>query len=278
MPDASVAHLAVYPVKSCRGLPQSRAAVALTGLAIAGVRDREWMVVDARGRFVTQRERPRLALIEPRVIDGGIELRAPGMAAVAARASGASREVVVWSAHVRGFDAGDEVASSLSTFLGQAVRLVRFDDSHPRPCNPAFAGDRGAAVLFNDGYPILVIGKASLDDLNDRLGDRGSDALPMDRFRPNLVLDGLEPYDEDHLESIAIGEVVLKPVKPCTRCEITTTDQASARRGIEPLRTLSTYRRDDRLAGVTFGMNAIVVAGAGREIAVGDKASVAFSF
>ena len=100
----------------------------------------------------------------------------------------------------------------------------------------------------------------------------------MNRFRPNLVLDGLEPHDEDALASIEIDGVVLKPVKPCTRCQVTTIDQASANTGLEPLRTLSTYRRDDRLAGITFGMNAIVIAGAGRRIAVGSTASCEFNF
>ena len=157
-------------------------------------------------------------------------------------------------------------------------RAGHHDASHPRRCNPAYAGDSGAHVRFADGYPLLVIGRASLDHLNERLAAKGERALPMNRFRPNIVLDGLAPHDEDHLASIEIDGVVLKPVKPCTRCEVTTTDQETGRRGAEPLVTLSSYRRDDRLAGIAFGMNAIVVEGAGRALAVGARASCEFRF
>lgn len=278
MANARVAGLFVYPVKSCRGLALDRVRVLETGFSADAARDREWMIVDARGRFVTQREQPRLALLEVRVDDGGIELRGPGLEPISARASADAREVVVWSADVRGFDAGDPVADALSRYVGSHVRLVRFDDAKPRRCNPAYAGNSGATTLFADGYPVLVIGQASLDDLNARMAANGAHGLPMDRFRPNLVLAGLAAYDEDHVGTIAIGAVTLKLVKPCTRCEITTTDQSSARRGIEPLRTLSTYRRDDRLAGVTFGMNAIVLSGAGSGIAVGDEAIAELRF
>ena len=131
-------------------------------------------------------------------------------------------------------------------------------------------------MRFADGYPLLVIGRASLEHLNERLAAKGAAPVTMDRFRPNLVLDGLAPHDEDHLASIEIDGVVLTPVKPCTRCEVTTIDQASARKGAEPLVTLASYRRDDRLAGVTFGMNAIVTAGAGRSLALGARATCEF--
>ena len=278
MANASVAGLFVYPVKSCRGVAADRVRVLATGFAAGAFRDREWMIVDARGRFVTQRERPRLALLEVSAAGDAIELRGPGLAPITARAGSEARDVVVWSADVRGFDAGDDVADALSHYLGDRVRLVRFDDAKPRRCNPAYAGNSGATTLFADGYPVLVIGQASLDDLNARMASHGAHALPMNRFRPNLVVGGLDAYDEDHVDTIAIGGVTLKLVKPCTRCEITTTDQSSARRGIEPLRTLSTYRRDDRLAGVTFGMNAIVASGAGSEIAAGDDARVELRF
>jgi uncharacterized protein len=175
-------------------------------------------------------------------------------------------------------DCGDAAADALSAYLDHDVRLVRFDDSHPRQVNPEYAGGSGATTLYADGYPLLVIGQSSLDDLNGKLASRGLAQLPMNRFRPNLVVDGLEPYDEDHVDTLAIGDVVLKLVKSCTRCEVTTTDQDTARRSSEPLRTLSTYRRDDRLAGVTFGMNAIVAQGAGSAIAVGERAQATLKF
>jgi uncharacterized protein YcbX len=155
---------------------------------------------------------------------------------------------------------------------------VRFDRSRPRPCNPDYVGASGATTLFSDGYPVLVIGAASLADLNRRLAQRGLPAAPMDRFRPNVVLSGLEPHEEDHVDTVAAGTVTLKLVKPCTRCAITTTDQATAERGLEPLRTLAGYRTDDRLGGVTFGMNAIVVAGAGTTLARGTPAHCALRF
>lgn len=278
MIEIVVAALTLHPVKSCRGIGVTKARAATTGLAIEGARDREWMIVDARGLFVTQREQPRMALLEPAIEGGRLLLRVPGREPIALASDGAGREVVVWRSHVRGFDAGDAVADALSAFLGQDVRLVRFDDTKPRACNPDYVGDSGAATLFSDGYPLLVVGQASLDDLNRRLTSQGFPAVPMNRFRPNLVLDGLEAHDEDHLATIAFGDLVLRPVKPCVRCEITTTDQASGARNLEPLRTLTTYRRDDRLAGVTFGMNAIVAAGAGATIAVGMRGTARLGF
>ena len=275
---ATVAALSLYPLKGAAGIALESAEVRATGLACDGVADREWMAVDADGVFVTQRECPRLALVRTSIDAGSLVLATDRRDPIALEAHAPSRPVKVWSAHVRGHDAGDAAAAWLSDAIGADVRVVRFDASHPRRCNPAYAGDSGAHVRFADGYPLLVIAQASLDHLNERLAAKGVAALPMNRFRPNLVLDGLDPHDEDHLATIEIDGVVLKPVKPCTRCEVTTTDQATARRGAEPLATLSSYRRDDRLAGVTFGMNAIVVEGAGRALARGASASCEFRF
>ena len=275
---ATVSALNVYPVKSCRGIACDRADVTSQGLALHGVRDREWMVVDARDRFVTQREQPKLAMVETSTAEGRVALHVPHHEPVTPDHDGDVREVVVWSAHVRGHDGGDAIANALSAYLAQDVRLVRFDDARPRLVNPDYAGATGATTLYADGYPVLVIGQASLDDLNERLDTRGFPALPMNRFRPNIVIDGVEPYDEDQVDTLSIGNVVLKLVKPCTRCEVTTTDQETGRRLQEPLRTLSTYRRDDRLAGVTFGMNAIVARGEGSALAVGDTVEATLRF
>jgi len=275
---ATISGINVYPVKSCRGIATDRVDVTPQGLAVRGVRDREWLIVDTQGKFVTQREQPRLALVGVEARAGDITLRIPDHAPLTPKADGDVRDVTVWRARLRGHDAGDEAASALSSYLGTDVRLVRFDDTRPRQVNPDYAGTSKATTLYADGYPVLVISQASLDDLNGRLAQRGVAKLPMDRFRPNIVVGGLDAYDEDHLESITIGEVVLKLVKPCTRCEVTTTDQQTARRSHEPLHTLSTYRRDDRLAGVTFGMNAIVAGGAGASLALGDRANAKFRF
>ena len=275
-----IAGLTIYPVKGCRGIALTRATALVTGLAHLQLRDREWMVVDRQGQFVTQREHPRLALIQPDFADDALRLSAAGAAAldVPLAAGGAPRDVVVWRFAARAFDQGDAAAAWLSGFLRAEVRLVRFDPSVPRRCNPDYVADSGAHTLFADGYPMLVIGAASLDDLNARLTAKRVPALPMNRFRPNVVVAGLPPYEEDHLDTLTCGEVTLRLVKPCTRCQVTTTDQATARVGIEPLPTLSTYRRNDALAAVTFGMNAIVVAGAGRPLAVDAPVAVEHRF
>jgi len=273
--------LNVYPVKGCRGIAVDRANVHVTGLASNGVGDREWMIVNRHRRFVTQREMPRLALIETQAVDGRLTLSAHDAGAVElpnARDGDAAQEVVVWSSHVRGFDSGDRAAQWISAFLRADLRIVRFDRARRRMCNPEYAGDSGAHTMFSDGYPVLVIGQSSLDDLNARLHAKGEKPLPMNRFRPNVVVAGLEPYEEDHLDTIESDGVTLRLVKPCVRCKVTTTDQASGRVGFEPLPTLSTYRRNDALAGVMFGMNAIVQEGEGRALSVQSAASATYRF
>jgi uncharacterized protein YcbX len=279
LPRVRLAALNLYPVKGARGIALDAARVETTGLAHDGLGDREWMVVDAQGRFVTQRDSPRLALVAMAVEADALVLRTEGRAPLripTRRRHAGARDVVVWRSHVRGHDEGDDAAAWLSAHLSRDVRMVRFDRSGTRACNPEYVGDSGAHTLFADGYPVLVIGSASLADLNERLGRRGEPVLPMNRFRPNVVVDGLEPYDEDHLDTMSFGEVKLRMVKPCIRCQVTTTDQATAVVGIEPLPTLAGYRHDARLAGVAFGMNAIVVAGG--EVRVGADIDVTYRF
>lgn len=281
MSDIRIESLHVYPVKGCRGIALDVAEVATTGLVASGAGDREWMVVDGAGRFVTQREHPRLSLVGTQVRDGMLVLSAAGVAPLAVplrTAEGVSRDVVVWRSDVRGLDAGDDAARWLSARVGTAVRLVRFDRSLARPCNPDYAGDTGAHTFFADGYPILVIGAASLADLNARLAAQGGLPLPMNRFRPNVVLAGLPPYDEDQVATVTVGDIVLRCVKPCTRCQVTTTNQDTADVGVEPLRTLAGYRMNERSGGVTFGMNAVVVGGAGGTLAVGAAVNVEYAF
>jgi uncharacterized protein YcbX len=270
--------LHVYPIKGCRGIDVAAADVATTGLAFSGVGDRECMVVDDTGRFLTQRELPRLALVSVAIGERALRLAAPYMrdCDVPIDAPGPVRDVVVWRSEVKGIDAGDAAAAWLSDWLARDVRLVRFDRRMTRPCNREYAGDSGAHTMFADGYPVLVVAKASLDDLNARLAGRGHAPLPMNRFRPNVVLDGLPAYAEDHLETIAAGDVELRVVKPCTRCQVTTTDQDTAKVGIEPLRTLGEYRMDTRLAGIAFATNAIVVRGG--SLARSDAVSVEYRF
>ena len=268
---AAIAELNVYPVKSCRGMPLAAAEVTTTGL----LHDRHWMLVRPNGRFVTQRELPRMALIGTRVGSDGLSLTAPGMPAlnVPRAAGGAARPVTVWKFDGRGLDCGAEAAAWLTKFLETELSLVAFDTSMPRECSPEWTQDTPAVTEFSDGYPVLVISRASLADLNSRLPK----ALPMERFRPNLVIDGVGAYDEDRIHELRINGVTLRMVKPCSRCAITTTDQQTGEvDGVEPLRTLKEYRWDRQLRGVLFGQNAIVVRGAGERLRVGDEFSVSW--
>jgi uncharacterized protein len=278
----TIAALNVHPVKGCRAIALECATVTVRGLATDTAGDREWMVVDAHGRFASQREHPRMALIGVSAHASGLAFTAPAMplleVAFADPARAARRDVVVWNSTVAAIDAGDAPARWLTAYLGPPMRLVRFAPEHVRACNAQFVGASGAHTAFADGYPALVIGQASLADLNERLAARGHRALPMNRFRPNVVIAGLEPYDEDHVDTIEAAGVTLKLVKPCVRCRVTTTDQDDASVGSEPLATLASYRMDERRDGVTFGMNAIVVAGAGRTLAVGSNAAIDYRF
>jgi uncharacterized protein YcbX len=267
--SATLTDLHVYPVKSCRGISRENALIAPTGLAD----DRHWMLVRPNGRFITQREYPRMALISTQVNDEALTLGAPYMAnlKVARDGAGESRPVTVWSFDGRGVDCGDAAATWASQYLETPLRLVRFDVDLPRVCSPEWTGDTRAITEFADGYPLLVISRASLADLNSRLPK----ALPMERFRPNLVIDGVGPYDEDRIHELRAGPVVLRIVKPCTRCSITTTDQQQgAVDGVEPLKTLKEYRFDKQLRGVAFGQNVIVVSGVGETLRVGQSFEV----
>ena len=251
----TIASLFVYPVKSCRGIALLQARLTPRGLQY----DREWMVVSRDGRFLTQREAPRLALVGTALHDDHLELSAPGLPPLAVPlqrpARAAPIEVTVWRDHVLAVDEGQAAADWFGEHLLREVRLVRFDDARPRPTDPAWSQGLDGTSAFADGYPVLVLARASLDDLNSRLPS----PLPVDRFRPNVLLDGCAPYAEDAIGWLASKHVRLRIVKPCTRCIITTTDQATGvTQGDEPLRTLKTYRWDGALHGVTFGQNAIV--------------------
>jgi uncharacterized protein len=266
---AVLSALHVYPVKSCRGIELDTALLAPTGFAD----DRHWMLVRPGGRFVTQRELPRLALITTALSARELTLGAPGMTplSVSRDAGAASIDVKVWSFAGRGIDCGETAADWCTAFLGVPLRLVRFDADMPRECSPEWTGDERATTEFSDGFPILVVSRASLAELNSRLPK----ALPMERFRPNLVLDGVGAYDEDRIHELRAEGVTIRIVKPCTRCAITTTEQSTGERdGVEPLATLKSYRFDAGLRGVMFGQNAIVVRGVGAKLAVGQELEV----
>ncbi len=255
----------IYPVKGAAGIPLETAELDDVGFR----HDRRWMVVDEAGAFVSQRTRPRLALIQP-VLDGDVLLlRAPGRAdlRVPAGAAPAGRERVrVWDADVTAASAGEEAERWISEFLGQPGRIVRYAQETDRPVDPRYARRATDRVAFVDGYPCLLISQGSLDALNTRLAA----PVPMNRFRPNVVVGGTGPHAEDGWRAIRVGELVLDLVKPCGRCAVTTVDQASAVPGVEPLRTLSAYRKvGDK---VLFGQNCIHRA-PGR-VGVGDRVEI----
>jgi hypothetical protein len=266
---ARIAALHFYPVKSAGGLELEQALLSTAGL----VDDRRWMVVTPAGRFLTQRELPRLALLRPRLSATALQLTAgdrPAISVPLAR-QGRRCSVQVWKDQCDAFDEGDEAARALSEFLEVECRLVRFDPARPRPADPAWTGGIAAEARFADAFPLLALNAASLEDLNDRLPVR----LPVNRFRPNIVLEGLAPYDEDRIDELTGDGVRLRLVKPCTRCRITTTNQDSGEvEGEEPLRTLRSYRYDARLHGLSFGYNAIVVEGAGATLRRGQMLAV----
>ena len=268
---AIIAALNVYPVKSCRGIALASARLDPTGLAD----DRHWMLVRPNGRFVTQRELPRLALIATALSKTSLTLSAPGFAPleILRDAAGETRAVTVWKFTGRGIDCGEEAARWCSEFLDTPLRLVKFDPGTPRECSPDWTREERAVTEFSDGYPMLVISRGSLADLNSRLPN----ALPMERFRPNIVLDGVSAYDEDRIHELRGDGVALRMVKPCARCVITTTDQQTGERdGEEPLATLKSYRFDAALRGVLFGQNAIAVRGTGATLRVGQSLEIAW--
>jgi len=248
--------LHIYPVKSCRGLSVPSAELGDHGL----VGDRRFMVVtEADGLFLTQRSHPRMALIETTLTPDSLVLSSPkrGSVAVPLEASAGRRRVTIWKSTVTADDCGDEAAEWLSVFLGSPLRLVRIGGAYQRPVLKP-AAQAGDVVSFADSCPFLVISEASLADLNDRLVARHEEPLPMNRFRPNFVVAGCSPYAEDTWRRFRIGDAVFRCSDPCTRCIVTTTDQLTAERGKEPLKTLAGYRRDPRdPTDVDFGINLI---------------------
>lgn len=254
----------IHPIKSARGISLDVSDVDLFGLQY----DRRWLVVDQSGLFLSQRNHPRLALVVPSIKDGMLQVNAPGMPTLQTplhpKASVVT-SVTVWDDICPATWVGQQPAEWFSEFLGTPCSLVHMADQVVRPANPAFAPP-GVRVSFADAFPFLLISEESLADLNRRLAD----PLPMNRFRPNLVVAGGEPYGEDEWGRIEIGGIRLQVVKPCDRCLVTTTDQATGDRGKEPLRTLATYRKVGN--DVMFGQN-VVHENTGR-LRVGDVVTI----
>ncbi|WP_026145585.1 MOSC domain-containing protein [Pseudomonas asplenii] len=242
-----------YPLKSARGESLSRA--SLDELGLAG--DRRWMVVDeASGRFLTQRAVAGMSQLSALWnAAGGLTLSAPGHPPLEVALPGADealRGVTVWSDSLRVPDAGDEAAVWLSGFIGKSVRLVHVPLERARVTQAGYGRDDDR-VAFADGFPLLLIGQASLEDLSRKVGR----PLEMLRFRPNLVIEGSEAFAEDRWKRIRIGEIEFRLVKPCSRCILTTIDPQTGERSAdrEPLTTLKTYREKD--GDVFFGQNLV---------------------
>lgn len=241
----------VYPVKGAAGISISEAEVDAFGLRF----DRRWMWVREDGRFISQRSHRRMALVETGLENGSLVLRAPAMeplhlplGALDEECSG-EEPVVIWNDQVSAVSASPEAHKWISTFLEEPIRMVFIPQNEVRSTDPDYA--QGYRVGFADGYPFLMVSEASLAELNGRL----EAPVPMDRFRPNLVVAGGEAFQEDQWGPVTVGEVPFRGVKLCGRCKVTTVDQRTAEQGVEPLQTLATYRT----AGgkVVFGQNLV---------------------
>lgn len=278
---ATISRLFVHPVKSCAGVEVQEAVVTETGLDL----DRAWMVVDTAGRFVSQRELPRMALVQPQLKQAEMVLRAPGMLALHVAIDAVEQPVTVqvWKDTVQAYDMGAVAAQWFTDFLGQPLRLVRFDPDFRRLSSLQWTVGVEAPNQFSDGFPVLVASVASMDDLNSRLAAAGHGAVGIERFRPNVVLQGVDSHDEDRVDMFHIttaeGTVQLQPVKPCTRCPIPDIDPATATSSPEVGDILRTYRQDARVNGaITFGMNAIVVDGVDMVLRVGQVVGANYRF
>jgi uncharacterized protein len=262
--------LFIYPVKSLRGIRVVNGKVDTLGL----LGDRRFLIVDEAGAPLTQRALPRMAQVETALTDSDLVLRASGVSscAIPRRTTGPSspRTVSVWqSTNLIADDCGDDPAKWLEAFLGVSCRLVRIGEQFRRPVLSPRSNAHDI-VTFADAFPFLVTSEASLSELNDRLVAKGEEPIPMDRFRPNLVVSDCTPFEEDTWRRVQIGEVTFRAGGPCSRCIMTTTDQLTGERGKEPLRTLSTYRRDaTNPSDINFGQNLIQETKSG-SLAIGD--------
>ena len=294
VPVVEVSALNIYPVKSLRGIQVKEAALGVTGLAY----DRHWMVVDQQGQFVTQRNLAKMALVEVELTGDHLVLKYAGYSSLqiplqVKNVTGQECTVMVWGDECRGIDEGAEASLWLTTVLGQwkgsDLRLVRFADDYTRPVEPDYLQGEHAHTEFPDAYPFLIANEASLALLNENLQAKGSLPVSMDRFRANIILKGLEAFQEDQLTEIAASvqpkaqaddlkdspgfKIALR--KPCQRCKVTSIDQYSGEviEAKEPLATLVQMKTQPELKGAYFGQNGILLSGEGEIIRVGDKLS-----
>jgi uncharacterized protein YcbX len=261
--QATIRNLFFYPVKSARAIARERLRLASTGFEW----DRHWMAANPAGVFMSQRTQPRLARVVPEIGPDTLTLRAPGQdpLSVPLHPEGSAKRAQVWKDSIAALDQGDAAARWMSEAVGMDARLLRIDPILDRHANREYAGTSPAPVSFADGFPMLIVNFASLQYLNSKMPE----PVPLERFRPSIVLDGLEPFAEDHIAALEFDNVILRLVKPCTRCVITSTDQQTGNPATNPLPVLRTFRFDRTLMGVTFGENAVIESGVGETLEIG---------
>lgn len=255
----------VYPIKSLGGISLKNSIIEERGLAL----DRRWMLVDKENKFLTQRTNPILSLLKVKIVEGGLEVSNMEHGSISfefGETTGKTCKVVVWDDTCTASEMSDRVNSYFSSLLGEEIKLVYMPDESKRLVDNKYA-KAGEIVSFADAFPCLLIGEGSLTDLNSRL----EIPMPMNRFRPNLVVNTSVPFDEDLWEEFSIGSANFAGVKPCARCVVTTIDQATGKKGAEPLKTLAKYRSINNK--VMFGQN-VLYKGGSREIEVGDEVMV----
>lgn len=252
----TISQINIYPVKGLGGFSLPSSELTTRGLT----HDRRFMIVDHDHQFVSQRENPKMATVWTEIIGSALELSAPDCESIRVDAEPRAlptRTVQVWSSHVPAHTVSALADEWLSSYLGFDARLVYMPDSSMRRCSPAYAKNN-EIVSFADGYPVLLANEASLADLNQRISKFGGKPVPMNRFRANIVVAGAAQWAEDTWQDFSIGSATLRNVKPCARCQVTTTDQASGEVvGPEPLKTLATFRDEGK--GIMFGANLVPV-------------------
>jgi len=261
----------IYPVKSLGGIALKEAKVTVRGLE----NDRRWLLVDENGLFLTQREHPELALFQPEIDSDFLKITHKGQQSEALKVNMATDyskqkakvKVQIWEDEVETYEVSAEANIWFSERLGFVSRLVYMPEESHRKVDPDYAVSADNETAFSDGFPFLLIGQASLDDLNSRL----KNPVPIRRFRPNFVFIGAEAYEEEKWREFTIGSLPFYGVKPCSRCIMTTVNpELGTFYGKEPLYTLSKYRKVGNK--VLFGQN--VIAQQEGSLSVGDIVEV----
>ena len=268
--NCRVTELWLYPIKGCAGVRLHSATLADTGLEHEGIGDREWVLADAAGEFLSQRSHPLMALVQPRLTASSLRLKAPGMIDLDLPfdSEGDVVRVQVWNDELAGVTQGELADAWFSRYLGTPCRLLRFDPEQRRLAAARDTGAVAAPYKFADAFPLLVLGEGSMDDLNARLAALGAAPVDQRRFRPNVVLGDMPAHEEDFLATLEHGALLLDCVKPCARCTVPGVDPDTAASDTTVTDLLASYRRTAE--GVMFGVNAIVARGAGAQLSEGD--------